>query len=166
MKCERGEIYPAAMAARYAGLSKEMVDYLYRQELVVPGCTCKRGRGSRRHYSFGEIVALRVVARLCEGGVSVLRLKESLRRMRQYHPEITVQSRPGSHIVTDGRPLYIVGTLESGGVPPAVDKVVERATDGQFAFSFVIELERIRDEVVRRMEDSVSSRIAFGARRA
>jgi hypothetical protein len=147
-----------------------MVDYLYRQELVMPGCACKRGRGSRRHYSFGEIVALRVIARLCEGGVSVLRLKESLRRMRQYHPEITVQSLPGSHIVTDGRHLYIVGDARSDGpgVPPAVHNIpamnslVERVSDGQFAFSFVIELERIRDEVVRRMEAPNPPRMSFG----
>jgi MerR-like DNA binding protein len=164
MNCERGP-YSAAAAAKYAGLSKEMVDYLCRQELVVPGCACKRGRGSRRHYSFGEVVALRVVARLCEGGVSVLRLKESLCRLREYHPAITLQSLPASHIVADGRHLYLVtpgksidpGKSATLGQTTTSDMLVERANDGQFAFSFVIALERIRDEVVHEITKAESA---------
>jgi hypothetical protein len=43
-----------------------------------------------------------------------------------------------------------------------MNSLVERVSDGQFAFSFVIELERIRDEVVRRMEAPNPPRMSFG----
>jgi hypothetical protein len=60
-----------------------------------------------------------------------------MHRLRKLHPEITLISLPGSHVVTDGRDLYIKRKGET----------LERAMDGQFTFAFVVELEPIRDEV-------------------
>lgn len=132
--------FPAAVAAKCAGLSLSMVDYLCRNGLVQPSCDCKRGHGSARHYSFGDVVALRLVAKLSASGVAVLRLRKALLALRQFHPEITLTSLPASHVVTDGTDLYLRRTGEG----------VERVFDGQMAFAFVIELAQLRQEVVDR----------------
>lgn len=132
--------FPAAVAARHSGLSLPMVDYLCRTGLVEPSCDCRRGHGVARHYSFGDVVALRLVSKLSAGGVSVLRLKRALKGLRQFHPEITLTSLPASHVVTDGTDLYLRQPGES----------VERIFDGQMAFAFVIELAQLRREVVER----------------
>lgn len=135
------EWFSAARAARLAGLTQPMVNYLCRMQLVEPSCSCKRGHGVPRHYSFGDVVALRLVARLSKIGISPLRLRKGLEYLRQYQPEITLTSRPASHLVTDGQYIYLRNKEDS----------LERATDGQYAFAFVIELDQIRQEVVKKM---------------
>jgi hypothetical protein len=92
-------------------------------------------------YSFGDVVALRLVAKLSSAGVSVLRLRKALAGLRKLHPEITLTSLPASHVVTDGRDLYLRRRGDS----------LERALDGQFAFAFVVELAPLRDEVAAGM---------------
>lgn len=133
--------FSAAQAARLSGLTRAMVDYLCREEIVIPSCDCKRGHGTPRHYAFGDVVALRLVARLSKAGVSSLRLRKGMERLRQYQPQITLNSLPASHIVTDGQDIYLRGASDS----------LERATDGQYAFAFVVELDLVRQEVVKKM---------------
>lgn len=129
--------FSTAAAARLTGHTKAMVNYLCRAGIVEPSCACKRGHGSPRHYSFGDLVALRLVARLSAYGISPARLKQDLRAFRRHHPDIALNSLPASHIVTDGKRLF----LRQAG------ETLERILDGQLAFAFVIELPKLRDEV-------------------
>jgi len=64
-------------------------------------------------------------------------MKKALQGLRKHHPEITLTSLPASHVVTNGKDLY----LYQEGQP------VERAFDGQFAFAFVVELATLQREV-------------------
>lgn len=129
--------YGAAHAARLSGLTTVMVNYLCRTKIVEPSCDCKRGRGSTRHYSFGDVVALRLVAKLSKTGVQPLRLRSALQQMRQHHPQITLTSVPARFLVTDGVDIY----LRDDG------DAVERLRDGQLAFAFVVELSMLQGEV-------------------
>lgn len=138
---DSAEWFSAARAARLAGLTQAMVNYLCRVGVVLPSCDCQRGHGIPRHYSFGDVVALRLVARLSNAGVSPLRLRKGFEYLRKYQPQITLTSLPASHVVTDGQFMYLRGAGDS----------LERATDGQYAFAFVIELDHIRREVVDRL---------------
>lgn len=133
--------FSATQAAALAGISPAMLNYLCREKIVVPTGMPPRGHGARRAYTFGDVVALRLVSRLSSAGVSILRLRKAMLRLRALHPEITLTSLPGSHIVTDGRDLYI----RQDGEP------LERAVDGQFAFAFVVELAPLRDEVAKKV---------------
>lgn len=129
--------FTAIQAGGYSGLSMAMVNYLCRNGIVVPTGGARRGHGTPRQYTFGDLVALRLVAKLSRNGVSVLRLKKGMQGLRKFHPEITLTSLPGSHIVTNGKDLF----LRQEGRP------IERAFDGQFAFAFVVELAHLQKEV-------------------
>jgi DNA-binding transcriptional MerR regulator len=144
--------FDASQAAHLAKLSRHMVNYLCRSKVVIPtGGGGRRGR--TRRYTFGDVVTLRLVAKLSEAGVSPLRLKKGLEGLRKYHPEITLTSLPGSHVVTNGKDLY----LRREGQP------IERTFDGQFAFAFVVELEPLRREVVRRLPRAAAQVKTMGA---
>jgi hypothetical protein len=127
-----------------------MLDYLCRTGLVEPSCGCSRGHGRARHYSFGDVVVLRLVARLAAAGISPLRMRKGLEYLRTFHPQITLKSLPASHLVTDGEFLYLKGA----GDP------LERATDGQYAFAFVVELEQLRREVVKSLSTADGLKMA------
>ena len=133
--------FTAARAAHVSGLGLPMVNYLCREEIVVPSSSAPRGHGRARRYSFGDLVALRLVARLTAQGVSVLRLRKAMQRLKKFHPEITLHSLPASHLITDGTELYL---REKG-------EAIERLCDGQYAFAFVIELGQLRAEVVKKL---------------
>jgi len=137
-----GGWFDASKAASITGHTFAMLNYLCRTGIIEPTCSCKRGYGRARHYSFGDLVALRLVARLANIGVSPLKLKEGLRALREQHPEITLQSLPASHIVTNGKHLFL---REEGDT-------LERLLDGQLAFAFVVELPLLRDEVAQGIE--------------
>lgn len=133
--------FDADQAARLSDHSFAMLNYLCRHHLVEPSCGCKRGHGSTRHYSFGDIVALRLVAKLAASGISPLRLKKGLQYLQKVQPNIRFSSLPGSYVVTDGRQIFL----------RQKDDSLECATNGQIAFAFVIELDQVRKEVVKRM---------------
>jgi hypothetical protein len=133
--------YTAKQAARFTGHSFDMVNYLCRHHLVEPSCDCKRGHGSARHYCFGDLVALRLIAKLAASGIAPLRLKKGMQYIKKVRPDIKFSKLPADYVVTDGRNMYL---REKGDV-------LERATDGQYAFAFVIELDQVRKEVKRRM---------------
>lgn len=110
-----------------------MLNYFCREKIAVPTGLPPRGLGSRRVYTLGDVVALRLVRRLSCAGVSIMRLPKAMLRLRAIHPEIMLTSLLGSPVVTDGRDIYI--------------------RDGDS-----LELAPVRDEVARKV--SVLRRVA------
>jgi len=129
--------FSVGRASHLTGLSVPMLNYLCRNGIVVPSGQAQRGRGRPREYTFGDVVALKLVAKLAENGVSPLAMKNGLQGLRKLHPEITLTSLPGSHVITNGKDVYL---REEG-------KPIERGFDGQFAFAFVVELGVLQREV-------------------
>lgn len=131
-------IYSVKEAAKLAGLSVSMLDYLCRSDVIIPSASKKRGRGTARIFSFGDVVILRALSRFLRAGISVLHLRKALKGLRKRHPEITPTSLPGAFLVTDGRTIFLRQGRE----------VVEDLIPGQLAFAFVLELRTIRHEVL------------------
>jgi DNA-binding transcriptional MerR regulator len=130
--------FSIAQAAAFSGLSLSMVNYLCRAKIVKPSNGRQRGRGVQRLFSFGDIVVLRAVAKLLDGGVTVYRLRKGLNALRAVHPEITEAGMPAAFLVTDGKEVFL--KHRSG--------VLELLSNGQFGFAFVVEMETLRKEAV------------------
>lgn len=156
--------FSAREAALLGGVRPTMVDYLCRAGLLVPTHGAERGYGIRRCYSFGDVVVLRGLARILQAGVSVLRLQRDLKALRRRHPEITPDSLPAPHLVSDGRHIYFANG----------NAALEAARDGQYAFAFLVEMTRVQHEVlaqlyVERVSDrppTFNYRLRSGGRRA
>jgi DNA-binding transcriptional MerR regulator len=131
------EWHSAASAARIAGLSLDMVNYLCRNGIVAPSGGSSRGRGKVRKYVYADVLLLRLVAKLLEQEVSVLRLKKCLAALqkRSGNASMLLSKR---YLVTDGRSVYF-----------ADNNSFESLESGQMAFAFVMELSSIRDDVDR-----------------
>jgi DNA-binding transcriptional MerR regulator len=135
--------YGVKLVAELAGLTPTMVNYLCRQKLIQPSLSKQRGRGRPLSYAFGDIVMLRVIARLLKSGVAVERVRKAFSALRKHHPAITPTALPARYLVTDGRSVFL-----SDGK----DQIEELDGRGQMAFAFVLELSAIRDEVLREAE--------------
>lgn len=135
------DVFSASQAAGLVGLSVDMVNYLCRNDIVIPTGGARRGRGVRRRYTFADVLVLRAVARLLEGGISVLRLKHSLVGLRQRSGTLPADILSRRYLVIDGHDVFI----QDGGL-------LEILESGQTAFAFVLELENLRGEVRAAIE--------------
>jgi DNA-binding transcriptional MerR regulator len=129
------EWYDAKAAARIGGLTVDMINYLCRQGIIAPSGGGARGRGTARKYTYADVLLLRVIAKLLEQGISVLRLKRSLAALQKNGGSL--QDLVTKRLVaTDGYNVYF-----------GRDNVLEMLGSGQMAFAFIIELNALRKEV-------------------
>ena len=141
--------YDVAQTERLTGLPRTMLDYLCRSEVLRPSAVPCRGRGRRRLYSFSDLVLLRVIARLLESGISVLKLRKSLAALRKRHPELATRRIAGSLLVTDGVRIYLRQSAQ----------VVEDLACGQLEFAFVIQLDGVKRDLGRLVHSSTASSV-------
>ena len=76
--------FSTLQAARLTGLSPRQLDHWDRKGFVKPSIGAARGYGSKRRYSFADVVRLRVAARLRAAGVGLARIQrcaEALERL-------------------------------------------------------------------------------------
>ncbi|MBK5084612.1 MerR family transcriptional regulator [Burkholderia sp. R-69927] len=117
----------------------DMLNYLCRYEVAVPSGNSQRGRGKRRQYTYTDILLLRVLAQLLKQGVSVIGLRKSLTAYRKRNavlPDIS----SCRYFVTDGYNVF----LQDGGR-------LEDLTSGQRAFTFVLDMEPVREALQKQM---------------
>ena len=145
--------YEVKEAARLSRLPVTMVDYLCRMDILVPTVSKSRGRGHRRRYSFGDVVMLRVLARMLKAGVEVSKLRVALKGLRKQHPEITPTSLPAALLVTDGRAVYLRDK----------NAALEDVASGQMAFAFVLELSKVTSQIASESSSTAQRRARSAA---
>lgn len=124
-----------------------MLNYLCRVGIVVPSASRrqgKRGYGVQRRYSFTDLVSFKVVKKLTASGVSPVKVRKALRELHGLG--VSIQKLPSSHVVMFGQSVY-----EWDGVGDPF-----RVADGQQAFAFVLDVGRIRAELVSDIERLVA----------
>ncbi|MGL9619376.1 MerR family transcriptional regulator [Bradyrhizobium sp. U531] len=134
-------LYPIRKVAALTGLRLEMLDYLCRTGIVIPSGKGARGRGKSRQYSFGDIVFLRVIAKLLRAGISVKRMKERFAQVGETFQGFNEVSEIAGFLVTDGVDIYFKESAST---------IVE--LNGQQCFAFLIEIGGVRNEVIQEME--------------
>lgn len=140
--------YTVRQAAHVSGLSVHMVDYLCRHQIVPPSATQESGRGRVRYYTYTDLVVLRVVAKLLDQGISVLRFRKQyqLLKSRKFDAGQLMAHR---YLVTDGNNIYLKDDRA---------QVLERLDSGQTAFAFVMDLNPVKKAVA----DSLKSKKRAG----
>jgi DNA-binding transcriptional MerR regulator len=87
------ELYRGREVAQILGISRRQLQYWAKTDLVRPS---QRTRGGHHRYSFQDLIALKAAKRLIDAGVSVQRLRESIRALRRVLPTV---DRPLAELV-------------------------------------------------------------------
>ena len=89
-----------------AGVSARQVEHWATSGVVRPSIPAA-GKGSRRGYSFKDLVALRVAKRLKDEGISLQKIRKALAYLRKNFPE---KKEPLSELrfLTDGKDLFVL----------------------------------------------------------
>jgi DNA-binding transcriptional MerR regulator len=141
--------FSSASACCIVGVTPRQIQYWDEIALVKPSAKPATGRGSRRRYSFLDLVRLSVVRALLERGLKPQNIRRSLAALREEHRKV-LDPLAQLKLVTDGERLFLVTDDRR-----QILDVLER----QFVFS--IALAPLVRELRRRAE-----RISFGARGA
>jgi DNA-binding transcriptional MerR regulator len=135
----RRDAFTAKEAAFYCDLSREMIDYLCRHDIVLPDMPKQRGRGRRRQFSFETLLVLRAVRLLLEQGIEVKRLKSTISTLSKELTAVTAQNVK-RYVVVSGGQAFV-----------QTDDPHAKTMDGQFVFRFVLNIEALGEEVRRKI---------------
>lgn len=146
------ETFNSKTASRIVGVSLRQIQYWDERGFIRPSVKLAEGRGSKRLYSFSDLVQLKVVKDLTDYGLSLQKIRRCLNHLRRYSPG-AVQPLHSLRYLTDGNKLFVL-TSDRNKILDVMDR--------QFVFSLGIgNLVRELDGEVRR----ITGRLSKGERR-
>ena len=113
------KFYCSKEVCNIVNLSYRQLDYYDRTNIVNPSVNNAFGYGSRRMYSFDDLLKLKVIKRLLEAGISL----QKIRKAKKYIEENTGKENGllDVTLISDGESVYacnsdrdIIDTLKSG----------------------------------------------------
>jgi DNA-binding transcriptional MerR regulator len=145
------ETFNSKTVSRIVGVSLRQIQYWDEQGFVRPSVKLADGRGSKRLYSFSDLVQLKVVKDLTDHGLSLRKIHRCLSHLKRTFPEAAGPLQSLKY-VTDGSKLFVL-TSDKNKILDVMDR--------QFVFSLGIgNLVRELDGEVRRLTGRVSKRIS------
>lgn len=76
------EGYSGPQVCSIAGITYRQLDYWARTNLLTPSVTPARGSGSKRRYSYGDLVEVKVIKRLLDAGISLKQARKAIECLR------------------------------------------------------------------------------------
>jgi DNA-binding transcriptional MerR regulator len=126
------EGFSGTQAAKVVGISYRQLDYWARTDLIRPSLSDAAGSGSRRRYSYQDLLELRVIKTLLDAGIKL----ESVREVFDYLREHVDTDIASAHLVINGRSVV----LAQG------DELIDVLQNGQGVLN-VLSLAGVKDEV-------------------
>ena len=96
--------YSAKLTADVVGITYRQLDYWARTELIAPSLVQAAGSGSRRLYSYDDLVRLKVIKRLLDNGIKL----EKVRAIFDYVRNELGEDISSANLVIDGANAAIV----------------------------------------------------------
>lgn len=125
--------------AEIVGISYRQLDYWARTELVRPSLAEARGSGSRRLYSYRDLLELKVIKTLLDSGLKL----ESVRRVFSYLRDQLGEDISSANLVISGRSSVLVRSGE---------ELIDVLQAGQGVLN-VLALSGVKDEIDARILD-------------
>ena len=95
--------FSGTKAASIVGITYRQLDYWARTDLVRPSLTDASGSGSRRQYSYRDLLELRVIKSLLAAGIKL----ESVRTAFEYLREHVDTDIAAAHLVISGSDVLL-----------------------------------------------------------
>jgi DNA-binding transcriptional MerR regulator len=101
------DTYDSKTASRIVGVSLRQIQYWDEQGFIRPSVKLAGGRGTKRLYSFQDLICLKVVKDLTHHGLSLQKIRRCLRPLKKYSVR---KSQPAESLkyLTDGEDLFVI----------------------------------------------------------
>ena len=124
--------FSGSQAAKVVGISYRQLDYWARTDLIRPSLADAQGSGSRRRYSYQDLLELRVIKTLLNAGIKL----ESVRRVFDYLRTHVTGDIASAHLVISGQSVV----LADG------DRLVDVLREGQGVLN-VLSLAGVKEDI-------------------
>lgn len=130
------ETFSGTRAAQIVGISYRQLDYWARTDLIRPSGSDASGSGSRRQYTYRDLLELKVIKKLIDAGIRL----ESVRDVFAYLRNHVDSDISAAHIVIEGSSVILCDG----------DELIDILRGGQGVFN-ILPLSGVRDEVDREI---------------
>ena len=127
-----GQGFSGKKAAEIVGITYRQIDYWARTDLIRPSSCDAAGSGSRRIYSYRDLLELRVIKTLLDAGIKL----ESVRDVFKYLRNHVESESAAAHIVISGQSVVLCQG----------DQLVDVLRNGQGVLN-VLPLAGVKDQV-------------------
>jgi DNA-binding transcriptional MerR regulator len=135
------EGFSVLQACRFTGCTSHQLRYWDQIGLVRPSVQSTGGRpGVRRLYSFRDLVALKVVKALLDGGMSLQRVRRAYEYLRKKAG--LEEHLSGVKLITDGQSIFRVAKDDG--------EILDALRQGQMSFFVAI------DQITRNLDQGVA----------
>ena len=102
----RGQIegFSGKRSAEIVGITYRQLDYWARTDLIRPSLSDASGSGTRRRYSYKDLVELKVIKRLLDAGIKLESIRDAFDYLRQHLGEDVASA----HLVISGNSAVLV----------------------------------------------------------
>jgi DNA-binding transcriptional MerR regulator len=125
--------YSGRQAAEIVGITYRQLDYWARTDLIRPSLMDAAGSGSRRKYSYRDLLELKVVKNLLDAGIRLESVREAFSYLRDHLGEDVASV----NLVISGRHSVLVRTGE---------EIIDLLREGQGVLN-ILPLAGVKDEV-------------------
>jgi DNA-binding transcriptional MerR regulator len=129
--------FSGARAAEIVGISYRQLDYWARTDLVRPSLVDAKGSGTRRRYSYTDLLELKVVKSLLDAGIKLESVRDVFDYLRQ-------------HLGGDVTSANLVIQGNSSVVIQSEGELIDLVKRGQGVLN-ILPLAGVRDEVDARL---------------
>lgn len=130
------QTFSGTQAAEIVGITYRRLDYWARTDLVRPTGADATGSGSRRLYTYRDLLELKVIKKLLDAGIRL----ESIRDVFSYMREHVDTDISAAHLVIDGGSVVLCNG----------DDLIDVLRHGQGVLN-VLPMSGVRDEVDRQI---------------
>ncbi len=138
--------YSARVAAEVVGITYRQIDYWARTDLVSPSLARASGSGSRRQYSYANLLELKVIKRLLDSGIKLEKVRSIFEYMRSELQEDVSRASlviDGYNVVCARSDAEFIDVLQRG---QGVLNVLPLSSVKQAVDAAIIELRPAADE--------------------
>ena len=101
------QAFNTKQSGEITGASTRQLNHWDSKGLIKPSVRSASGRGSRRLYSYADLVAIQTVKQLRDQEISLQRIRKCVQYLRRHLPDV---SKPLTYctLLTDGHEIYLV----------------------------------------------------------
>jgi predicted RNase H-like HicB family nuclease len=120
--------FGAKVVKEITGVSRMQLQHWDRTGIVRPSISLGAGKGSRREYSFKDLVQLKMAGRLREEGISLQKIRKALEYLRKNFPDVKAPLAE-LRLLTNGVDIFVL---------TEDPQIILDALKGQFVVSFAL----------------------------
>lgn len=128
------QYYSGKKAAEIVGITYRQLDYWARTDLIRPSLADAAGSGSRRQYSYRDLLELKVVKSMLDAGIKLESVRDAFHYLREQLGEDVASAR----LVIGGGKAILVRDDQ---------QLLDVIKSGQFVMTSLLSLDGVQQEI-------------------